>query len=341
MGYSYSDFPNGVTSFGVPLVGGLNGIPFTGNWWFVNAVTGSDGNASAGTGASPQAPLKTIAQAYSLAAEGNNDVIVLMAADTTASSTTGTFRISSQLLWAKSALHMVGMTAPTMIGQRARLAPNNSDTTNIADLFKVTANGCFFSNFSIFQGIGQASTAEQLCQITGARNAFVNVAFQGIGSANGGGQTTSYVVFLNTGGDENTFTNCQFGVDTVARTAACVTIKMRGGVTRNIFQNCVFPFYATGSGSGTFGIDSNATDAVDRFNWFKSCLFVNGVNSGGTAITALVSSSTTQGGVLVMDNCSILGITNYSATNSDAGVYITGSVPNGHTSGVALKAATS
>ena len=78
MGYSYSDFPNGVTSFGVPIVGGLNGIPFTGNWWFVDAVTGSDGNASAGTGASPQAPLKTIAQAYSLAAEGNNDVNAIL-----------------------------------------------------------------------------------------------------------------------------------------------------------------------------------------------------------------------------------------------------------------------
>ena len=42
-----------------------------------------------------------------------------------------------------------------------------------------------------------------------------------------------------------------------------------------------------------------------------------------------------------MDDCTLVGITNYSATNPDVNVKVNGSVPNGHTSGVALKAATS
>src|SRR5581483_5069944 len=134
---AYTNFPNGITSFGIPMVGGVGGIPLTGNWWFVNATTGSDGNASAGSGgATPDAPLQTLSYAYSCAAEGNNDVVVLMSSETT--------------------------SAPT-------------------------------------QGTGQSSTAEKLCQITGQRNAFVNVAFQGMGSANGAGQAGSYCIYLNGG----------------------------------------------------------------------------------------------------------------------------------------------
>jgi hypothetical protein len=334
---TYTNFPQGATSFGVPLVGGVGGVPFTGNWWFVNATTGSDGNASAGTGSTPDAPLATLAQAYSLAAEGNNDVIVLMSSETTSASTQGTFRLSSQLVWAKSALHLVGMTAPTMIGQRARIAPPTTATTNIADLLKVTAQGCYFANFSIFQGVGQSSTAEQLCQITGQRNAFVNVAFQGIASANGAGQAGSYVIKLN-GGSENTFIGCQIGTDTESRTAANTSVLFAASATRNIFQDCIFPMYA--GASSPFFITAGAT-SIDRFAWFKNCLFINAIDSAATSITAAVSSNASQGGVILLDNCTLLGASNYSATNGDVNVKISGAVPNGHTSGIALSAATS
>lgn len=331
---TYTNFPNGVTSFGVPLVGGVGGIPLTGNWYFVNAVIGSDGNEG-----TADSPLQTITQAYALCNEGNNDVVVLQSAPTTASPTAGTFRLSSTLTWAKSATHMIGSTAPTMIGQRARISTATGATTNITPLISVTAQGCMFANFSVFQGVGQASTAECLMNVTGQRNYFGNVALQGMGSTAGAGQSGSYVVYLN-GGSENTFDNCQIGVDTIARTTSNASIKLRSGATRNIFKNCIFPMLATNAGA--LFVDANAAASVDRFVWFKNCLFTNAIDSDSSvATTAVIASNAAQGGVAIFDGCTVVGSSNYSATNPDVNVKVAGSVPNGHSSGLALSAATS
>jgi len=330
---SYTNFPGGVTSMGVPLVGSLGGIPFTGNWYFVDAVNGSDGN----TGGA-QDPLQTIPAAYAQMTDGNNDVIILVSNPLTATPTTGTFRLSSTLTWAKSACHMIGMTAPTVQSQRARISTASGATTNLSPLITISAQGCFFANFSIFQGVGQASTDECLIDITGQRNAFSNVAFEGMGSANGAGRAGSYCVYLN-GAQENTFDGCSFGVDTIARTAANASVKMRNSATRNVFRSCLFPMYATAS-SPLF-IDAGAAAAVDRFAWFSFCVFNNAINSGtGTATTAVVSSNASLGGTIIMENCTVVGSTNYSATNPDVTVKVSGPVPNGHTSGIALSAAT-
>lgn len=69
-----TNFPNGITSFGVPIFGGgpgkaASGAPgvstgvtsVIGNTWFVDTVYGSNGN----DGVSPQSPLSTMAAAFS------------------------------------------------------------------------------------------------------------------------------------------------------------------------------------------------------------------------------------------------------------------------------------
>lgn len=324
----YTNFPNGVTSFGIPLVGGVGGIPFTGNWYFVDAVAGSDGNEG-----TADAPLQTISRAYDLCTEGNNDVVALMSAPTTVAPTTGTFRLSSTLTWAKSATHMIGITAPTMIGQRARISTATGATTNLSPLITISAQGCMFANFSIFQGVGQAATAEKLVDVTGQRNYFWNVAFQGMGSANGAGQAGSYCVYLN-GGSENTFDGCQIGVDTQPRTAANASVKLRSGATRNIFRNCLFPMLATAA--TPLFVDAAAAASVDRFVWFRDCTFQNAINSdSGTAVAAVVGYNAAQGGTVMIDQCSAFGATDWTAADT-ATVQITGPVPNGDTSGMAV-----
>ena len=67
----YTNFPSGVTSFGVPQIG--NGLPITsGTYWFVSSVTGSNGNP--GNDASlPFAGLQT-----AITASASGDVIVVM-----------------------------------------------------------------------------------------------------------------------------------------------------------------------------------------------------------------------------------------------------------------------
>ena len=66
-------FPNGVTSFGVPVLGG-GSIVTTGNIFFVDSNTGSDGNS----GKDPGQPLATIDVAVGRCKASNGDHIIVM-----------------------------------------------------------------------------------------------------------------------------------------------------------------------------------------------------------------------------------------------------------------------
>lgn len=317
---TYTNFPNGVTSFGVPVIGSAGGIPFTGNWYFCDYANGSDGNEG-----TADAPLKTIGRAYDLCVSGNNDVVVIVGDG----STTATQRLSATLTWAKNATHLIGITAPTMIAQRARIAPVTTATTNINPLITVSASGCYFGNFSIFQGIGQASTDEQCMVVSGDRNYFGNVQIGGMGAAVGAGRAGSYSLYLNDG-DENTFDACAIGLDTVSRSAANTSVKFGGQAQRNVFINCLFPVYATATTPTV--IDANAVGSIDRFNLFKNCTIIN---SGTSALAAVVAYNVSQGGFILMDNCSAMGCTDWTGADTSV-VQITGPVPNGDTSGMAV-----
>ena len=121
-----TDFPNGVTSNGVPLLGG--GIPATnGKYIFVDATYGVDGN----NGSSWDEAVKTVAQAYSLATSNKDDVIVL--------STNSGHTISSMLDMSKNRVHIVGDVFGRMYGQRARLSMGI--TTDPLDVFMVKNTG--------------------------------------------------------------------------------------------------------------------------------------------------------------------------------------------------------
>lgn len=71
----FTNFPNGVTSFGVPVFGGgakgATALPAPqsayGNTWFVNAYAGNDGY----NGKSPQTPFLTMAKAFSVIRSGD------------------------------------------------------------------------------------------------------------------------------------------------------------------------------------------------------------------------------------------------------------------------------
>lgn len=315
---------------GVPTMGTGGLLPFTGRYIFCDYANGSDGYEG-----TADRPYKTLAFAYSQATDGSNDVIFIVSAPISGASTTGTQRLEETLTWSKSAVHLIGLTAPSMLGQRARIAPLTTATTNINPLITVSGQGCMFLNFSMFQGIGQASTDEQLIDVTGQRNYFGNVDFGGMGHANGAARAGSYVIYLN-GGSENVFEGCTIGVDTIARTAANASVKLRTAATRNIFKNCLFPMYATAA--TPLFVDANASASIDRFTYFKGCTFANAINSGtGTAVTAVVSFHASQGGTIIVDSTTggAIGATDWTATDT-ATVKILGPVPNGDTTGMAV-----
>lgn len=302
-----TNFPNGLSSFGVPLVGGLNGIPLTGIWYFLDPANGSDGN----DGLSPESPLSTLAYAYSKLRDGKNDVIVLIGDGSTAA----TARLSAQLVWAKDATHLIGQTAPSNIAQRARISTATGATANIANLVNVTAQGCIFANFSLFQGVGEAATAEQLWQDAGQRNYYGNVAFGGMGGAAGAQHADSYSLKLY-GGSENLFDGCYFGVDTQDRDAANANLLIRKNAsnvaaTRNVFRNCLFSMRATDT--DPLFINANEAGGMDRFTLFQNCCFIN---SGTSTLTVGMTINAAQGGTIVLDKCTLVGASNWSANTT-------------------------
>lgn len=318
-----TNFPGGVSSFGIPVLGGA-AIPFTGNYYFVDAVNGSNGNSG-----EADSPFSTLDYAFDRCTDGNNDVIYIIGDGSTAA----TQRLSEQLVWSKDATHLIGITAPGL-NKRARISTATGATTNIANLISVTASGCYFSNFSIFQGVGQTGTAEQLFQVSGNQNYFGNVDFLGMGSVAGASEAASYTLKLY-GAQENVFENCYFGADTRDRDEANTNVQLRKNASsvasaRNRFIHCWFAMRATAT-TPTF-IDANESGSVDRFNWFDNCKFNN---FGTSAVAAVVAYHASQGGYTVMDNCTAVACTDWTAADTSV-VQIAGPVPNGDTSGMAV-----
>lgn len=340
-----TNFPHGITSFGVPVLGSIGGIPFTGNYWFVDPVNGADGNS----GNSPDTALQSLYRAHQLATAGNNDVVVLIGNG----SSTGTARLSlaaaqaidstvtaGTLNWTKNATHLIGVSAPSMIAQRARIAPPTGTYTQATfgsgNFVSVTASGCFFSNFSLFNGFSTGGTNQICWTDTGSRNAYVNVNFGGMGDAASAADAGSRSVKIGSAGSgELYFGHCVFGLDTVARGAANATLEFAGGTPRNVFEDCMFIMNA--SASSPFHVIGSGASCIDRGNVFRRTQFLNDIKSGSTTISADISlTNASPGGLLLLNSCSSVGATKWGDTNGLLNSYVDNGPPTASTSGLAV-----
>lgn len=333
-----TNFPNGLSSFGIPVLGGTS-VPFTGKYFFVNPLNGSDGN----TGLSPQKAFKTIYKAYAACTSGNNDVIFLignggttatarlskaLAQSVDATATTGT------LTWAKNATHLIGITAPTVNG-RARIAPVTTDTITTfgsGNFIVVSGSGCLFQNVSIFHGFTTGGASEIALTVSGGRNSFVNCTIQGMGDTDSAATTTGRSLLVTGSTGENTFTNCSIGLDTIARSNGASEIEFAGNTPRNRFYNCVIETLSTAGAD--FWITVGAL-GLDRYVLFSNCTFVSPiVTAGATILTKGVNANANPGGTILLQNC-----LSYGATAIDTAGKTVQNLANAATAGTKTAAA--
>jgi len=336
-----TNFPNGITSFGVPVLGTIGGLPFTGNYYFVDPVNGADGNDG-----TPELPLKTLYGALAKCTAGNNDVVVLVGDGTAA----GSARLSTALAqsinsaattgtlnWNKNATHLIGVAAPTSVAQRARIAPPTGTYTaatfNSDAFINVTASGCYFANLSVFCGFSTGSASMIAWTDSGSRNAYSNVNIYGMADSASAGGANARSLKLD-GGGEHTFMNCTLGGDTVARSAANATVELAGGTARNSFIDCVFPFQCS---AGTpLGLKVAAT-GMDRYALFKNCSFINNVGSTSTSMTALATLAASAGGQVVIKNSMMVGIGEFGSDASSLGqIYVDMPAPSASAGGIGV-----
>lgn len=289
-------------------------FPGSGQQIFLDPVNGLDTNDGQTLGGAVQ----SLAQAYALATAGQNDIIWLVSDGTTSS----TARLTAGFTWAKNATHLIGISSGVNLSNRSRIAPTTTATA-FANFFTVTASGCVFQNIQWFQGFGTGVAAEICLTVTGGRNMFQNCHIAGMGDTTGATDTGSRNLKIS-GTGENQFVNCTIGIDTVARTVANASIEFASGTPRNEFIDCVFPIFATND--AVLGLITSAAASLDRFTLFKRCLFVNSINSGsGTAIAGLATLASASGGLIVLDECTSVGVTAYGTDATSKGqMYLTG-----------------
>lgn len=294
-------FPNGLTSFGVPVLPSF-GIPPGGNVYFLDPANGVDGR----DGRSPATAFKTLPAAYAALTANQNDVLFYIAG-------TGSINLSAAFVWGKNYTHFIGLCAPTMVAQRCRIFQAAGDL-NLSPLFQVTASGCILANLYIFQGTDDAQSLIDV-QVTGQRNYFQNVHFAG------GGHATNAIdgcASLNLAGTamENTFVDCTIGLDTIDAAAGVALLLINGtGCGRNIFRNSHFTMNA-GSNDARF-VELSANAALDRYTIFDRCLFINTKTSLLTAFAIPADFDSANKRFLLKD-CAGVGFAKWDSTDKVA-----------------------
>jgi hypothetical protein len=204
-----TNFPNGVTSFGIPV---LPGIPVhspgpTTSWIRRMAPTAIR--------ALPRTfPFATLYRALSLCTSGNNDVVVLIGngassgsarLSTALAQTIDSTVTAGTLVWDKDATHLIGVTAPTGVAARARIAPPSGtytqSTFGSGNFVTVSGSGCYFSNFSLYNGFSTGGNNQICWTDTGGRNFYSGIQFGGAGDAASAQSTTSRSLLLSGGGE--------------------------------------------------------------------------------------------------------------------------------------------
>ena len=283
----YTNFPNGITSFGVPM-----NMPFTtGTYYFVDADNGNDSN----DGLSRDTPFLTLSKAVTSVTTNKDDVIVL--------STNGSHQLTAMLTISKSRVHFIGDIYGRHYGQRAKV--NYADAIATADAFAVKNTGVG-NTFTGIKFLNNNTDAQVVATVGegGEYAVYRNCEFYN--STNLTSDTVSEMV-LN--GDSAQFYNCTFGslADAVSgdkvRPAILLTKATVGAglVCRDVlFDNC--KFWKQAGGTTTAMVKGGATD-VERIMEFHDCQFIANVLGAVPAVAIDVATLTVGQIILTGDTC--------------------------------------
>jgi len=284
---------------GMPVMAGLPFGPKA-KYYFVDPANGNDSNP----GTDLSKPMASIEAAEARCVANQNDTVFYIGGSSSDS-------LTAALTWDKNYTHLIGICAPSHVGQRARIF-QTATLTGASPLLNVTASGCIFKNFYIFQGVDDATSLINV-QVTGERNYFENVHFAGGGHAtqaiNGGASLK-----IN-GGSENRFVHCTVGVDTADAATGMVALLFDAAATRNLFEDCLFTIEAGNAGAGFVEVADNA--ALGRYTLFRRCSFLNpNANQFTMAAAFLIGAQTaSRPNHIFLQDCMSYGATTWDAND--------------------------
>jgi hypothetical protein len=268
----------------------LNQMGIVGEIFYLDPANGDD----AASGLDIEEAVKTLPVGYDKLRANKNDVLIYLGNN-------GSVSLSSKLTWAKNYAHLIGFAAPVGIGGRARIF-QAAAATGVSPLIDFTGSGNIIKNVYIFHGVNDA-TSKICSQVTGHRNYFENVHFAGIGNATM--DVAGAASLKIDGGAENLFKNCFIGLDTIAVGANGVELLFDSAATRNRFEECILYRYISAAGHTIAKVED--VTGIDRFQYFKKCLFMTDSENQATTMTSVFSipSGIVQGKI-ILDDCSMI-----------------------------------
>jgi hypothetical protein len=281
-------YHSGGAPIGVPVTFGNTANKATGQYWFVNYDTGSDGN----TGKRMDKPFKTVAAAYAAATTNNHDVIVMSANSAHAA--------TDELAVTKNRLHFWGLDAVgRYYGQRTRWTMGVTTGTAIA-IVQNTGVGNSFSNIK-FDSSDTLSTSKYAFAEGGEYTVLEHCEIYSSGQVN---VATAAQLLMN--GDSALVRGCYIGSMATAMTAANTNVLLTretiaGKVCRDVtFEDCMFALKST-SATASHVHATTATD-VERFLLIKnSVMMVAKLSSATVGDAIIVDSAQTEGEILLLN----------------------------------------
>jgi hypothetical protein len=277
-----SNSPNGIASFGVPVLDArLARAAAKGA-----KVLWLDPRQGGGDAGSPGRATNTLTSLYAKMTTESGDCGIWLGTDGT---TDAASRDTAAITWSKSGLTLIGECAPVATAQICRMEPT---TTFAGPLVTVSGNNNVFANIQFSQTHNAASSC---VAVSGNGNYFYNCHFAGIGHATAGDSTASDSLALS--GSGNLFENCTIGLDTIARSVACGEIRCTGAAARNRFKNCTIQGFADNAAAlwviiGAAGIGTELS--------FENCRFTNAIDSTATVMTVGMDINASAGGTIYL-----------------------------------------
>lgn len=299
------NYPFGLASFGIPMVGAGMPIPVPGNVYWVHPASGNSSDSNAGT--DPLRPLKTLSRAHTIMTANQNDTVIVIGNSSGAAANVVTE--TAQLAWSKSLCHIIG-TAHNRVAHRVSLR-----ATAVTNLWAVSAQGCVFANFHVNSANAGAVDEIALAE-TGQRNTYYNMHIAAMVDATASGPFSRAGArhMTLTGDGERFFKDCVIGLDTTGRTAANANIEFLSAAVRDTFEDCMI---TSRCGSTGLWIKAASAGGIDRWVMFKRCQFWNSdTKSGGSQMTQGLSVHAAVGGTILLNDTHQWGAAKWESTAS-------------------------
>jgi len=326
MGFTH--FPHGVSSFGMPVIGG--GIPPTfGNVFFVDYRNGNDNNSGKDTAHA----FKLLSRAYTACTSNANDCI-LIDGDSAVVET-------AMITWSKNRIHVFGCNGPPPglgYGSGARVSLGVTTSADDTATLRVTGVRNTFTGIK-FENSNTLATCLHCVEEAGEYTRYNNCEFYKSTLL-----TTDQTAEVLMNGDSSQFYGCTFGDLVNERGASGVerpNVKLdRETVTGKVcrdgaFVDCLFQHKAA-HGDACFFYGHNATDVERRLLIIRPVFWncVLATSAVGDAVD--FGAAQTTGDVLIVDPAAIKTT---ALGGASLNVYVQGAVPTAATTGIAVEVA--